>query len=92
MATLHLVRTNNREKFDSFLRYKQEKDSLLLLDDGVYLALNIKPKADFNCFAISEHMVARGIEATHNTPQISAVSLDEMVTLTLKANKVINWS
>ncbi|MBT4491983.1 MAG: sulfurtransferase complex subunit TusB [Gammaproteobacteria bacterium] len=61
-------------------------DVVLLLEDGVYLAL----ESDTQCFAISADIDARGLRGKIKD-NVSLIDYDQFVELTLRADKVCAW-
>ncbi|MDN3651460.1 sulfurtransferase complex subunit TusB [Thalassotalea ponticola] len=94
MAVLHIVRTSafQDNKLNLCLGLLSNKDTLFLMDDGVYNVAHpklLKRLDEIDVLVIEEHLIARGIEAEQ--PSIALATLKDLVTLSDQADKVITW-
>ncbi len=97
MATLHLVRSSafQRNDFQQCLQNVQDKDEVILLDDGCYnlshpLFIKVQQKiTSASLYIIKEHAFARSILIDNIS--INDIEMNDVVRLTFKNNNVITW-
>jgi len=71
-----------------------QDDAILFIEDGIYAALPSSPyleqlkKLGCECYVLAQHAEARG--ATLDA-SIQAITLPQMVALTLQYSKTISW-
>jgi tRNA 2-thiouridine synthesizing protein B len=100
MNTLHIVNRSPTQPsaMDRCLKFSSKKDSLLLIEDGVYFALpstlsKIKQSlntVDITLYALEEDLVARGIHKQIDEC-IHIITYDGFVELTTTHNKSSSW-
>lgn len=89
---LHLISTSpfQHSAIQECRKIAQAGDALLLLADAVYAAMTEeKLYAGLQVFALTDHMVARGIAAP---AWITPIDYDQMVELTCQHHPVQSWS
>lgn len=94
MAILHIVRNSafNDNKLNLCLSIISDKDTLFLIDEGVYNIAHpklIKRLGTIDVYALKEHLVARGLEL--NDTFIQKADYKLLVELSDNAEKVITW-
>jgi tRNA 2-thiouridine synthesizing protein B len=72
-----------------------EHDAIILLEDGVYGALQSNPQADqlsaVKCFVIEADLQARGLLAKPLIEQVQLIDFDRFVTLSCHYSLVLSW-
>ena len=95
-STLHTV---NQSPFEhgalaQCLCYAQESDAILLLENGVYAALNTQPLAEKlmgkHCYAIEADINARGLSNKLAT-NIQLIDFTDFVRLSVQYKRVQSW-
>ena len=81
---LHTV--NKPAAWDKCEGLIESGDEILLLEDGVYLALS----NDFQCTAVVADVDARGLR-TKLGANVRLIDYDEFVDITIRADKVCAW-
>ncbi|NMP15377.1 sulfurtransferase complex subunit TusB [Thalassotalea sp. Y01] len=94
MAVLHIVRNSafNDNKLNLCLGLLSAKDTLFLMDDGVYNVAHpklIRRLHEFKVFAVQDHLAARGVRSEEQA--IVMAELKDLVEQSEKADKVITW-
>ncbi|WNC70313.1 sulfurtransferase complex subunit TusB [Thalassotalea nanhaiensis] len=94
MAILHIVRSSafNDNKLNLCLSIISSKDTLFLMDDGVYNVAHPKlmTRTDsLTVYALYNHLQARGVDIGDSA--IVLANLKDLVTLSDTATKVITW-
>lgn len=98
--TLHtLNKSGNSELVRLCIAALDSHDCLLLIEDGVFLALDIKSniallsdvRHTVNLYVLSEDLAARGISAKIRSVFTSITYVD-FVRLSLENDKVVNWN
>ena len=94
MAILHIVRSSafNDNKLNLCLSIISSKDTLFLMDDGVYNVAHPKlmTRTDsLTVYALYNHLQARGVDIGDSA--IALANLKDLVTLSDTATKVITW-
>jgi tRNA 2-thiouridine synthesizing protein B len=96
--TLHIINKTDTTLWQTCLQSLQAGDALLLIEDGVYLAmannaalqvLN-KHQISLTCYVLAEDLALRGISA-RITPVFSSIPYQAFVELCLQHNRVVNW-
>lgn len=97
MAILHTWNkaATGHSNFKQGLACMSTTDSLLLLEDAVYLVLDtgqlkILASTTTQLYALAEDLAARGISAKI-PPAIKVVDYKEFVALCLTHDKLVNW-
>jgi tRNA 2-thiouridine synthesizing protein B len=97
--TLHILNKNDSTLWQTCLQSLQAGDALLLIEDGVYLAmlnsaalqvLNSQAKALSSLHVLAEDLALRGISA-RIAPVFSCIPYQAFVELCLQHNRVVNW-
>jgi len=98
--TLHtLNKSGNNALVRLCIAALDSHDCLLLIEDGVFLALDIKSNIallsdlpnSINLYVLSEDLAARGISAKIRSVFTSITYVD-FVRLSLENDKVVNWN
>ena len=94
MTILHIVRNSayNNNKLKLCLSVISSKDTLFLMDDGVYNIAHPKlmTRPDLlTVYVLTDHLQARGIDIGDST--ITLATLQDLVLLADTATKVITW-
>ncbi|WNC70564.1 sulfurtransferase complex subunit TusB [Thalassotalea psychrophila] len=94
MAILHIVRNSAfvDNKLNLCLSVISSKDTLFLMDDGVYNIAHPKLMTrndSLTVYALNNHLQARGIDIGDST--ITLATLKDLVSLSDTATKVITW-
>jgi sulfur relay protein TusB/DsrH len=98
--TLHtLNKSGNSELVRLCIAALDSHDCLLLIEDGVFIALDMKNNVallsdlpqTINLYVLSEDLAARGISAKIRSVFTSITYVD-FVRLSLEKDKVINWN
>lgn len=94
MAILHIVRNSafNDNKLNLCLNVISSKDTVFLMDDGVYNIAHPKlmiRQDSLTVYALNDHIQARGIDV--GASNITLANLKDLVSLSDKAAKVITW-
>ena len=70
-------------------------DAIILLEDGVYGALQQCPQADqlstITCFAIEDDLKSRGLLAQPLIEEIQHIDFDRFVALSCHYSSVLSW-
>lgn len=93
MTVLHLVRTSpfKQQDFAECLKTLGEHDTIVFLDDGCYSlhhSLSVKLSPSNQLYVIAEHAAARALTVLDT---VKAISMTDLVTLTLASDKTITW-
>ena len=97
MMILHTV---NRSPFQQAtlapcLARCSENDGILLLEDGVYGALQSHPQADqlstITCFAIEADIQSRGLSTQPLIETVTLIDFERFVTLSCDYSMVLSW-
>lgn len=101
MSTLHTVNKSpfNRNSLETCLRLAGKGNSVLLLEDGVYGAMNgskasgmvEKALSDVSIYVLGADMKARGVDAGKIIDGIKVVDYKGFVDLTVEHDKVNAW-
>ena len=96
---LHIInKTKDATLIDQCMRYCSQGDSVLLVEDGVYLALTSSPSLpselsnDITLYALKEDLIVRGLELDKVQMNVKPVHMSEYIELTASHSKVINWA
>lgn len=101
MSTLHTINKSpySHNTFTSCLKVCSENDGILMLEDGVFGAINSAPGADelqtliqhgVGVFALISDIKARGLEEKL-APNIMLIDYNSFVQLTLNHRSVQSW-
>ncbi|MEC7546739.1 MAG: DsrH/TusB family sulfur metabolism protein [Pseudomonadota bacterium] len=82
--TIHMLFTTNQQTLSEASAMLKDKDTLLLVGNGCYLAGQVKHSSSF---ALSQDMTARGQTNT----AIKLISDSEWVELVASSEQVISW-
>lgn len=95
MAKLHLVnKPKSHPAFQDFLLAVQAGDTVLLLNDGIYAALeSIDYPAQVAIYLLESDLTGRGLTAQrqHLNPAFTIINYDGFVQLTEQHNPIISW-
>ncbi len=89
----HLHTLNDPELLPLCLRTVRAGDRLLLIEDGVYCAVNtsqLKLMNKLEVYALEDDLQARGLSGRVKV-QVNPVSMGEFVGLCCEADRVVNW-
>ncbi|MEZ5491977.1 MAG: sulfurtransferase complex subunit TusB [Gammaproteobacteria bacterium] len=89
----HLHTLNNPALLALCLRACQAGDSLILLEDGVYCAMDatlLEQLGELSVYALREDLAARGLQ-DRTQASVTTVSMTDFVRLCCDASRVINW-
>lgn len=96
MSSLHTINKSGiHSALQSCLRVAQANDSLLLIEDGVYLVKHMahaSVKAGIALYALREDLQARGFSETELPTDIKAIGYDDFVALVCKHQRSVNWT
>jgi len=85
MATLHLI--SNVASLDSCLATAGNADSILLIEDGVYVGTQAHSR---DLKAIDDDVRARGLDGRLQ-PNTSVISYDDFVQLAVEHQPIVTW-
>jgi tRNA 2-thiouridine synthesizing protein B len=90
---LHLIFSSpfSSSSLKECLAIIQPKDAIVLLEDGVYAIQHpdlSNTSIQFKCFAVTADTDARGLTKSNN---LTCITYDELVDLTLEYQKTISW-
>jgi tRNA 2-thiouridine synthesizing protein B len=102
MTTLHTYNKSlnaGEDRLQTCLRMLEDGDSLLLLEDGVYLAAQMHEgmqvrslvPAGVKLYALASDVAARGI-STKIPADFSGIDYADFVQLCLDHRRVVNWN
>lgn len=96
-SILHTVNQSpfNHNILDQCLNYAAERDTILLLENGVYGALLNQPLADKlsqrKCYAIETDLKARGLLEQELAPHIQLINFTYFVRLSAEHKLTQSW-
>ena len=94
MSSLHTInKSGSHSALDSCLKVVQDQDSVLLIEDGVYLLNRIAGlplTAGITVYALREDLQARGFSESELPSGIAAIGYDEFVALVCKHQRSLN--
>ncbi|MCW8863690.1 MAG: sulfurtransferase complex subunit TusB [Colwellia sp.] len=94
MTTLHIVRQSAyaTNDFEQCIQVLNDTDLIVFTDDGCYnLTHNCQKRINEQVkqMLIADHAKARAIEFKET--KVTAITMDDLVTLTFQADRVITW-
>lgn len=96
MSSLHTInKSASHSALESCLKVAQTNDSLLLIEDGVYLInpiARIPLKAGIMVYVLREDLQARGFAESELPDDILAIGYDEFVALVCKHQRSVSWT
>lgn len=95
MSTLHTVnKTAASDALASCLRVAQDGDSLLLIEDGVYLhqqLTQLPMPQGLTLYVLEQDLIARGFSSAALPEAITAINYDGFVDLVCKHTQSVSW-
>ncbi len=95
MNTLHILNQSAPSgALSDCLRVLQPQDSLLLIEDGVYLCAcweDLPLPAGVNCYVLQEDLSARGLSLPIATPSVELVDYAGFVALVTRCQRNLSW-
>jgi len=95
MPTLHLINKSplSNPALGECLKVCGSGDAIILLEDGVYAALNTqKISNELTVYAIEDDCSARGLTPEKINPAAQLIDYDRFVDLSCEFHNCLNWS
>lgn len=95
MSTLHLINKSplSNPALSECLKVCSPADAILLLEDGVYAALNTQEiSSELRVYAIEDDCSARGLTPEKLNPVAQLIDYDRFVDLSCEFKNCLNWS
>lgn len=95
MSTLHLINKSplGNPALGECLKVCNTDDAILLLEDGVYAALNTQEISnEFTVYAVKDDCFARGLIPEKLNPAAQLIDYNRFVDLSCEFKNCLNWS
>lgn len=87
---LHIIKSAKASTIADIEGLIEEKDQVLLMEDGCYLYTLAAQKFD-NIQAIGDHMKSRGLATKANELNIELISIKQWALLTRACTPIVTW-
>ena len=95
MSTLHIINyyASGDHRIETLLSCAGENDTVLLIEDGVYLLLdNTCSYENRDIYALEEDVNARGLHTSHAPQTVNWANYQTFVRLACDHDKTVTWS
>lgn len=93
LSTLHTVNKSafGSEALASCLHVARSGDAILLLEDGVYNAVDVPAPVGIRIYALQEDLQARGIAAEQLPSHVEPIAYKDFVALVCTHRRTVSW-